>query len=227
MKRTMATALVLLAAAAAPSQAALVYGTSAAGELVGSRTEANLVEGGNYAGDSLTVAWNIVNSGSFWTYTYSFTGFGSPAISHFILDLTDEVLDDPALVTNLSASPGSISLTPTRGTFTGAQPSNPGLAAPITGIKIDTGNTPDNATFSVTFRSNQAPVYGDIYFKGGNNSFAYNIGNPLHASSERISDFVARPNGTLAVPEPSSIALVGMGIAGLLGVRFRRRLGRA
>lgn len=227
MKRALATAVLILAATAATTQAAPVYGTSALGELSGIRDQDDFDKGGNYATDTLSISWVIQDlGGGSWSYAYTFTGFGPPGISHFILDLTDEKLNDPDIVTGETAT-GGVTLDTALGTFSGANPSNPGMAGTITGIKFNTTSTPTDE-FTVSFNSNQAPVYGDIYVKGGSDSYVNNLGLVSgNHDSDDIQYFVARPDGNSVVPEPSSIALIGIGLLGLAGHQVRRRRARA
>jgi hypothetical protein len=105
----------------------------------------------------------------------------------------------------------------------GPHPSNPGFpaSASIVGLKFD--DTVGEAPFTVTFDSNRAPVWGDFYVKGGNDSFAYNTGLTDHLSDDP-NDFIARPNGATApVPEPGTLAMLGLGLAGLSQWSRRKR----
>lgn len=169
------------------------------------------------SGKSLT--WEIDSLGpDSWRYTYTFSGFASPGISHMILDLTDDCVGtggkaaDAGCVTEFAGDTEFSS-------YNGSQPSNPGLPGTIVGVKFDEGQN------TYTFVSNRAPVWGDIYVKGGSNSGVWNAGIDNHAS-ENTNDFVARPNGSLYIaetPEPGSIALMGVGLVvlGFFGQRKR------
>jgi hypothetical protein len=224
---------VLLAASA---QAAPIYGTSAIGELTGSRTELlfEITTGGNYAtdGETMTVTWVITNpSTDVWRYQYTFSMYDNPSISHFILDLTDDCVDpdnQDSCVYDVSP-PNDAEF----GTF-GFSTSNPGFPTgqSITGIKFQDFDPEAEDPFTLIFFSDRAPVYGDFYIKGGsgaNEAFAFNTGlKPENRSSEDPTLFIARPNGgddVVIAPEPAVLALFGMGLLAV-GLQVRRKKAR-
>ena len=182
----------------------------------------NLVVGGNYT-SSTSIAWEITqNNDLTFTYKYTFTGFTQPGISHVILTLTR----DAVFPRDLDAVTGTTYNNSTNGVKlefnefgpgnTGGNPGFPNTNS-IIGVKFD--ETPGGDPMVIEFTSNRAPVWGDIYVKGGSTSYAYNTGLTNHLSTN-VLDFIARPNGV--IPEPSTLALCGTAIFAGLGMGLRR-----
>jgi len=223
--------LILAMASTAMASAALVYDTAVTGaDLNSSRTESSgkIITGANYStdGKDLTIAWDIqFLGGGVWQYMYTISGYGSPGISHTILDLSDDCTSskslcviDPTLNGKAIAS-GSQEYDSNFKSGAG----NPGFpaGASIGGIKFDVGSSDPNV---ILFTSMRSPVWGDIYGKGGSTSFFYNVGLTLHATSMNVNDFIARPNGVAdpAIPEPATVGLMGAALAGLAFIARRK-----
>jgi len=225
-----ALAATMIAGVLVSAQAAPIYDTSAQGALSATRSVGIglVIGGGNATTASLT--WNIsYNAGSsLWHYSYSFSENSQQGISHFLLDLSDNCTATARCILNLNDSSSVTNLV--YGTFTSAN-GNPNFPGSIVGVKFDSLNS--GSPYSFEFDSARAPVFGDFYAKGGNggsNGFAvYNAGAVNHDSEFEI-DFIARPDTVIGgpggvgdpVPEPASILMLGLGLAGLSFAKRRR-----
>jgi hypothetical protein len=210
---------------AAAAWAAPVWNTSA--DLTGTRLEGSgLITGNGFATDnlSLSIAWNIAFSQNtnLWTYSYTFAGVPQN-ISHVLLELSPNCLEQGAgCVQDPSLSTGKLGNTEYNATWGPQGNSNPGIDGySISGVKF--GLT-DIKNGTLTFLSNRAPVWGDIYFKGGQ-GYVFNAGLKNHAS-EDVNLFVARPDTVIGrsgseTPEPSTMVMLGSGLA--LAAWIRRR----
>lgn len=221
MMKNLALTLGVLATTAGTASAASVYGTDVAfADWSGSRSGS-----GQISGDfGTTISWTITQTAG--VYHYSYTVTANKNISHLILEVSDTANSD-----NLSQYVRNV----TGGTLTSGDPkqytkndgnSNPNLPDPgIYGVKLTPSGSSE--TFTFTFDSDKAPVWGNFYTKGGQ-EFAYNSAMDITGfNSSDITKFIARPDSIGAVPEPTSIVMMGLGAVGLIGVAVRRRKARS
>jgi hypothetical protein len=250
--RTRTFATVLLVAAAVALLPPAAWGAIAVGPggLSGTRTTngggIEIVGAGGWSGgvgnNGFQISWDITGpDAGWWTYSYTISGVGdnvplTKALSHFILEVTNPVggIDDP-----LEWDWDSPFAPSEEHTTYDPNSSNPGLPGPIYGVKWDTPPDDDDdddddwTIFAVTFRSVREPVWGDFYAKdgkdrkdGGDETYAYNSGfgvDPAPGATDYTA-WIARPNGSDSVPEPSSLVVWGFGfLACLAAAGFKRR----
>jgi hypothetical protein len=167
--------------------------------------------------------WTVIDNGDdTFTYTYTFTGFVKPGISHFTLDISEDAVSGetllPGVIVNptLNGDPTSVVVgDPQHAQAAGMDTSN---------VKFDESPDADSVTYS--FTSNRTPVWHDFYLKSGRDSEAYNTGLNNHASEDKI-DFIPTPNSptpnSAIIPEPSTVLLFGFGILSIVGYVWHRR----
>jgi hypothetical protein len=215
-----------------------IYDTPAA--FTGSRSVGHgLTNGGGSSYDDLTLNWSIAEkaNGTF-DYSYWISGFVSPVLSHLIIELSADCITNAGANCVTNAKAGSLAAA-TPAVFAlgdwcyGASGnpgvhcqgnSNVGLPRDILGAEFT--NLPGSTMVIVTFSSTRAPVWGDVYLKGGQ-QYVYNPGNGRHATDSNPLDFIARPDPAGAdplseTPEPGSFGLAGAALA-FLAARVRWR----
>lgn len=175
-----------------------------------------------------TISWHVEwqESANAWHYSYTLT-VPRFAISHWIIEVSDDFrLDD---IWNIEGQHTEILLD----TYTGG-PGNPNMPGYIYGIKLDgyEWNGGDGLTANLSFHTRRNPVWADFYAKCGGGAAqneAWNMGltefeddDPTVPPSDgSVANHILAPNSY--IPEPATMTLFGLGLAGLLGARLRRR----
>jgi len=229
MLRNLALTVGLLAATAATASADTVYPVYNNYVTDPADLATNVTRGvgtgltGSGAYTDFGVEWTITQNSTtgVWTYNYTFADTGSgndlKNISHLILELSAG-----ATLADFTGLAGTVGTYDPADNNQQGQP-NPGLPGIIYGTKVDGGSP----SLTLSFTTNRAPVWGNFYVKDGNNTnYAYNTGF-TNLDSTNKQDFIARPDGaTPVVPEPSSLAVAGVGGIGLMILAARRRKAR-
>ena len=208
-----------------------------------SGTDTIILNNGGTWEDS-TLAWSVEEDGGTFTYVYTFT---VPTNSMEISHLSIQVSDDFNTVAGSCSLGGSSGTAIPDCTNSGAfDPTSPlgedgSGAGDNTGklfaIKLD--NTATGSTFAVTatLMTDVAPVWGDFFAKDGQGLAAINSGYFLADPTCAVSQtnvtgcgvgFLAVPdsvngNGNGTIPEPGTLGIFGLGLAGL-GFARRKRM---
>ena len=189
-------------------QAALVTGS-----ISNATPPGDVITGGDWALPAdVSLGWSVDSIAGGYRYTYTFTA-PSPGLSHFDLQTSDNFLLGNVLDASQALTADDID------TFT-VGPSNPGWpeGESLYGIKFEFA---EDGPQTFWLETDRAPMEGDFYAKGGEDSFAYNSGfGSLDGANILVPDTESFP-----IPEPGTALLLGSGlivIAGSGRMRFRK-----
>lgn len=185
-----------------------------------------LIGASSWAAD-MNLSWNVSLLDNVYNYEYilSDTDTGqAKSISHIILQTSDCFDGDNIWdfkINNQSATPLI--------QYWSEQQGNPSLPASVYGIKIQGGT---GTTWTVAFKSNRAPMWGNFYAKDGKTDQIDNtvwnsdflITPSDRYSFESIGNYVAIPDTKNIVPELPSSLLGAMTIlpAALIALKKKR-----
>jgi hypothetical protein len=171
------------------------------------------------------MSWSITQTGSIFHYQYTLSGLDKD-LGHTIVQVSDNFTGNNIWNSTQNYTSGGPS------TYSPSDPgnSNPGLPASIFGVKF---NGAMGYSYVVSFDSDRAPVWGDIYGKSGKDhgqwTYFYNTGLSDHPSTD-INDFIATPDSRgyaqsqePVVPEPATLSLIGLGLGGIIPLLRRQR----
>jgi len=160
---------------------------------------------GNLPGDweDGTLKWEIEFVGgpnNLWNYTYWLEGISMPANSHFTIEVSEGICNDPFGVLNpeLDGSPiDSGDIECEEGEKDGIEPS----------LKFDIVSNGDDNHYE--FQSNRSPLWHNAAFKGGQVE-VHNLGFlNVNSNSDEVRMFIATPNSKGVPPGGNGIAVGG------------------
>ena len=223
-----ALALGITAAMATPLTTPPATGTRSVGS--------GLAAAGPWADDipPFTMAWDITNPSAgvyHYAYTFTFDPTRAGGFSHWDLQLTDNCVTptvDSSCVYNIEKNTTDVLAIAYALFGPGGVDNNffPPGASNFYGIKFN--NASSSSPFIWEFDSSRAPVWGSFFAKSGGGTLvgAWNLGLTNPDSLNEL-DWIARPNGNggpgPVIPEPSTMALLGMGGGALLLAKRLRK----
>ena len=185
--------------------------------LVGSVTtsDGSVSGGGNWA-TGVSLGWSVADVGDNYLYSYTFQAPSQESgLSHFILETSTNFDSN-----NIWGNSNGYELD----TFSDTPPSNsnPGMPGALYGLKFGGFGSTEGSIgeWNFDFTSDRAPMEGDFYAKGGDDSFAYNSGFGDRTGAKiLVPDTVAQ---RISITEPGTLLLLGCGLMSIAVWRRRR-----
>jgi len=195
----------------------LLYGTGAryAGD-------GHTGSGGSYNGlanNGFTISWNISYDTveSEYEYNYAVSG-GTPAN----IQVLSSNLKDFYLLVSPTFAPSEPGETNPLGSILGANVTTT-VGKSYTFANALYWTSLNDGTLSIHFDAQVAPVWGSFFADNGFDSYAYNGDSPRFMTpSGDLLDYIPVPD-TGAIPEPGTMFLYGLGLAGLAAYRKFRK----
>ncbi len=186
------------------------------------------------------IAWQITYNSitQIYDYKYQLTNANGTKLdhnlSHWILQVSDTFTSQDLLTTSKQPASGD----PHNYNSTSNGNSNPDMPGTLRGLKFDSTAT-GTSVDSYEFTTKNAPVWGSFYAVDGhgggitaawNEGFTSSANRPTTGTTD-FTNWIATPDTKQAppppgVPEPSTLAIAGLGALGFLGYGLRRRVAK-
>lgn len=196
-----------------------------------STPEASGITAYNEWANGLYLGWVVDDTSNpgYWTYKYTFQDTSGQVknLSHLIIEVSPTFSVNDVYAVN-GAKSWELK------TYSGDDPSNPGMPGSLYGIKFNAPDDPSNP-ITITLITQRSPVWGDFYAKDGKtdqkDNYAYNTGflaaDPVDGPGDgSINNHILVPDTQqVFVPEPGTLLLLGFGLLGIGGAaRLRKRI---
>jgi hypothetical protein len=194
--------------------------------LVNPITGGNGVTGGGNWTTGVSLGWSVAGASDNYLYSYTFQAPSQGSVrSHVILETRMNFESN-----NIWGNSNGYKLK----AFSPKGPgnSNPGLPGSLYGLKYGGFGSTEGSygEWNFNFTSDRAPMGGDFYAKGGNDTFADNsgfgVGEGGKGAKIVVSDTVTNQDTLIqriSISEPGTLLLFGSGLLGITVWRRRRK----